>query len=192
MHFSISFRVLIIGLTNLVKSLPKFVIPLTKFVKCLTDLPLPKLLKSLTKLMKSLTKLIKNLTKLVKSNVKLRDEISGMMECYIEPENSSLITHRTVTKYRKLLLKSRWSSFQDYINWRYSACLVRINVDNWREATCTCPNFLKNYICKHSLGMAIRLKALNCVVPAIAKNIPIGQKRRRGRPKLARPALIVQ
>ena len=123
---------------------------------------------------------------------KLRDEISGMMECYIEPENSSLITHRTVTRYRKLLLKSRWSSFQDYINWRYSAWVVRINVDNWREATCTCPNFLKNYICKHSLGMAIRLKALNCVVPAISKNIPIGQKRRRGRPKLARPALIVQ
>ena len=47
--------VIIIGLTNLVKSLPKFVIPLTKFVKCLTDLPLPKLLKSLTKLMKCLT-----------------------------------------------------------------------------------------------------------------------------------------
>ena len=57
--------VLIIGLTNLVKSLPKFVIPLTKFVKCLTDLPLPKLLKSLTKLLKSLTKLMKSLTKLM-------------------------------------------------------------------------------------------------------------------------------
>ena len=174
-------------LPKLLKSLTKLVKSLTKLVKSLT-----KLIKNLTKLVKSLTKLVKSLTKLVKSNVKLRDEISGMMECYIEPENSSLITHRTVTKYRKLLLKSRWSSFQDYINWRYSAWVVRINVDNWREATCTCPNFLKNYICKHSLGMAIHLKALNCVVPAIAKNIPIGQKRRRGRPKLARPPLIVQ
>jgi len=53
-----------------------------------------------------------------------------------------------------------------------------------------CPAFFKNYICKHAVGMAIRLKY--CKPPAAAKTVPIGEKRKRGRPAKAKPALLVQ
>ena len=67
--------------------------------------------------------------------------------------------------------------------------LQMVNED-WKSLTCTCPKFLKLFICKHSLGMAIRLKKY-AVCPE-AKNVPIGQKRKRGRPSRAKKALIVQ
>ncbi|KAL0831843.1 hypothetical protein ABMA28_001373 [Loxostege sticticalis] len=42
----------------------------------------------------------------------------------------------------------------------------------------------------HIIGLAIRLKY--AVPPVEAKNIPLGQKRKRGRPSKAKPALIIQ
>lgn len=61
---------------------------------------------------------------------------------------------------------------------------------NWRNVTCNCPVFLKNYICKHVVGIAIRKNLI--AVPNEAKNVPIGQKRKRGRPAKSRKALLVQ
>jgi hypothetical protein len=64
------------------------------------------------------------------------------------------------------------------------------NPEEWRTATCTCPSFLKNYICKHVIGMSIRLKY--CKPPPEAKNVEVGTKRKRGRPSKARKALLLQ
>ena len=51
------------------------------------------------------------------------------------------------------------------------------NPEEWRTATCTCPSFLKNYICKHVIGMSIRLKY--CKPPPEAKNVEVGTKRNK-------------
>lgn len=64
------------------------------------------------------------------------------------------------------------------------------NKEQWTQGTCTCPNFYKMYMCKHIIGLSIRLKY--AVPPVEAKNIPLGQKRKRGRPSKAKPALIIQ
>ena len=64
------------------------------------------------------------------------------------------------------------------------------NAEEWRKTTCTCPSFFKNYICKHIIGISIRLKY--CKVPPEAKNVKIGTKRKRGRPSKARKALLIQ
>jgi hypothetical protein len=50
--------------------------------------------------------------------------------------------------------------------------------------------FLENVICKHVVGMGIRLKY--CKPPPAAKTVPIGEKRKRGRRNKAKPALLVQ
>ena len=55
------------------------------------------------------------------------------------------------------------------------------------KAHVTCPNFLKKYMCKHLIGMAIRLKLAK---PPPAANVPINEKRRGGRPKFATKALL--
>ena len=49
---------------------------------------------------------------------------------------------------------------------------------------------MKANICKHSLGMEIRLGISE--PPAEAKSVPLGMKRKRGRPKLSKPALLRQ
>ncbi|CAF1126862.1 unnamed protein product [Adineta steineri] len=69
-------------------------------------------------------------------------------------------------------------------------CLEVENDSNWRKSKCNCPAFLKNFICKHVVGMGIRLK--HCKPPAAAKTVPIGEKRKRGRPSRAKTALLVQ
>lgn len=54
--------------------------------------------------------------------------------------------------------------------------------------TCTCPVNLKFFICKHVVGIACRLKY--CKIPAKGKDIPIGEKRKRGRTPKATKALL--
>ena len=49
------------------------------------------------------------------------------------------------------------------------------------------PYFLKNYKCKHVEGIAIRLKMVD--PPSEAKSVPLGEKRKRGRPKKVGVAL---
>jgi uncharacterized Zn finger protein len=58
------------------------------------------------------------------------------------------------------------------------------------KGICNCPSFFKKYMCKHVVGLAIRSRF--CTPPVAAKNIPIGQKRRRGRPSKAKKALLIQ
>ena len=45
---------------------------------------------------------------------------------------------------------------------------------------CSCPSGSKKYFCKHSIGLAIKLKHLE--IPASAKSVPLNEKRTRGRP----------
>ena len=55
---------------------------------------------------------------------------------------------------------------------------------------CSCSEFLKNYICKHSLGIMQQLEMVN--VPEEATLLPLGVKRKPGRPKKALSALQFQ
>ena len=49
--------------------------------------------------------------------------------------------------------------------------------------------YAKNQVCKHLLGMRIRLRLMD--VPIEGKCIPMGQKRKRGRPSKSKKALLV-
>jgi hypothetical protein len=62
--------------------------------------------------------------------------------------------------------------------------------NDWIKGECNCPSFFKKMLCKHIVGLAIRLKL--AVPPPEAKNVPIGTKRKRGRPAKAKKALLVQ
>ena len=86
------------------------------------------------------------------------------------------------------LEQSSWADFDEYASCRRSVWKIKIDDNN--QFFCNCPEFHKSNVCHHSMGMEIRLKVTD--PPAQAKTIPIGQKRKRGRPKLSRPALIRQ
>lgn len=91
---------------------------------------------------------------------------------------------------RKMEKKNgKWKTFAEFKEYRYGLWAMKID-RNLENSTCSCPVFCKELICKHVLGMLIRLHL--CDVPTEAKNIPLGQKRKRGRPSKAKKALIIQ
>ena len=49
---------------------------------------------------------------------------------------------------------------------------------------------LKNYICKHSVSLAVQLNLIK--FPLATKSIVVGNKTKKGRPTLARKALLTQ
>jgi hypothetical protein len=99
---------------------------------------------------------------------------------------------KTTDKETKRYNTCRFNSFDTYKSVYFSIWCVCLpnNAEEWRKGTCTCPSFLKNYICKHIIGMSIRLKY--CKPPQEAKNVEIGTKRKRGRPSKAKKALLTQ
>ena len=64
---------------------------------------------------------------------------------------------------------------------------VKFESDSWETADCSCPVFQKEYVCKHTVGIGIRLGSVT--VPREILSAPLGQKRGPGRPALARGAL---
>ncbi|CAF1442393.1 unnamed protein product [Adineta steineri] len=80
----------------------------------------------------------------------------------------------------KRCIKQKWTSFKLFEKSYDVWCLEMMDALNWKTSRCSCPAFLKDYICKHMVGMAIRLKISK--PPAAAKAIPINSKRKRGRP----------
>ena len=102
------------------------------------------------------------------------------------------VSNTSVKRYNDFLKSLEFGSFDEYHNIFFSLWHIELcsNSENWREGKCSCPAFQKNYICKHLIGLASRLKLLT--IPDVAKNLDIGAKRKRGRPALARKALEYQ
>lgn len=86
--------------------------------------------------------------------------------------------------------KKKWKTFEEFKKYQLGVWKVHIDRHNPSNSSCSCPCFLKHLTCKHSLGMQIRLNL--CNVPPQAKNVPLGQKRKRGRPALSKKALLIQ
>lgn len=91
------------------------------------------------------------------------------------PEDINLVNIDSFEKYKGIF--SKWT--------------VKISkTDALYMSVCNCPAYLKDYLCKHVIGLGIRLKLIS--VPSEAKVIPIGEKRKRGRPSKTKPALMLQ
>ncbi|CAF1299447.1 unnamed protein product [Rotaria sordida] len=105
---------------------------------------------------------------------------------YIPARDLQSISQASLNKYKN----KTWSTFNQFTKSFDIWCMEMDNGSDWRKSKCNCPGFFKNYICKHVVGMAIRLKY--CKPPPSAKTVPIGEKRKRGRPAKAKPALLVQ
>lgn len=83
--------------------------------------------------------------------------------------------------------KKAFKSFEEFTKHNFSFWCVHLS--DWKTGDCSCPIFLKEFVCKHVLGLAIRLKLVE--VPVSAKGVALGQKPKRGRPKKARKALLM-
>lgn len=86
------------------------------------------------------------------------------------------------------LSKLKWNTFHQFVNTIDNVAMVHWDKNEWTSSTCTCPNFFKEYICKHVIFVAVKEKC--AIIPITAKDIPLGQKRKPGRPKGRAPALV--
>lgn len=83
----------------------------------------------------------------------------------------------------------QYESFEDFSKHAFACYYVNMPKNDWSSGKCSCAAFYKEFICKHLLGMAIRYNFIQ--PPLEAKQVPIGQKRKRGRPQKAKNAFIV-
>jgi hypothetical protein len=90
----------------------------------------------------------------------------------------------------------KWRTFDDFCNCAFGYWKISIDKDadenNWKKSTCTCPIYLKQYICKHIIAICIALKKVGNQLPPAAKSQPVGTTRGPGRPRLAVRALLEQ
>lgn len=110
-----------------------------------------------------------------------------------ETERKSRCSRYIITACKENLVVENETAhdFDRYMNKAFSHWTLKMpSRQDWLcNAVCNCPAFYKNFICKHIVGMAIRLQYEKARLEA--KNIPIGQKRKRGRPTKAKKALIL-
>jgi hypothetical protein len=105
---------------------------------------------------------------------------------YISCNDDEKVDEHQISKYNSCNFDS-FSQFKDY----FKICKIEAsNFLSWKTSKCNCRNYLKNYICKHVVGIGIRLK--QCKPPIEVKNIQLGQKPKRGRPAKSKKALLKQ
>lgn len=105
---------------------------------------------------------------------------------------SSNCANPTIASY-KTLLKQKWKTFDEYVQHGFQQFyLVNLKPsDSWKkESNCMCVSFMKEYICKHIIAVALREGITEC--PDEAEPILLSNKRRnQGRAKQAEPALVI-
>lgn len=89
---------------------------------------------------------------------------------------------------------AKWTAFDEYKREAFAVTHTSfsypVTSENWLFAECDCSDGFKLFVCQHMVGIALRLKIVTA--PSEAKTIPIGQKRKPGRPPKSKPALQFQ
>lgn len=77
-------------------------------------------------------------------------------------------------------------TFDEYVEHMFDLYIIRFEGDaqNWKKATCTCPEFSKSFMCKHIICIAYQLELLERPVQRREQFLEANSK--RGRPPKAR------
>jgi hypothetical protein len=120
-------------------------------------------------------------------------KVSSFLKLNFVPSAATVnISKDIVDEFIRVRNETSWTDFNHLIQSEASMWCIVTEDSNWKLGKCSCPFFSKNYKCKHLIAISSALKLDNCIIPQNAKNIPLGQKRKRGAPTKAKKALIVQ
>ena len=87
-----------------------------------------------------------------------------------------------------LILNGKAESFNQIAAYVNQIFKIQFDTTCYLNGTCTCYESGISYICKHILAISIRMKLVEA--PSYAKDVPLGQKKKKGRTKKAKAALI--
>jgi len=116
--------------------------------------------------------------------------LQNSVEYYCPAGEQTKVTEAQINIVKEM----QWNTFEQFKKRAFAVWILTLPNDDdmtmkWNEGKCTCPCYLKKYMCKHIIGISIRLNYIK--PPPAARQVPIGQKRNRGRPKKASKALII-
>lgn len=116
-----------------------------------------------------------------------RREIDDCVPFYV-PSSSFSSTGGTFNMAAvRELRKTTFKSFDQFVKFGYGKFwAVKVSKS---QSECGCPKFLKKFICKHVIGLVLRMKL--CVLPRAAIPTALG-KRTRGRHTKSVKALLIQ
>ena len=98
---------------------------------------------------------------------------------YIVPSSNSLITPAV---WLQIYQMQQWTSFDEFVKWLRSCYIVSpLN-------SCTCPNGMKSYLCKHSVGLAVLFKMY--AIKEKTRAQVLGKRRGKGSSKKVKSALL--
>lgn len=100
---------------------------------------------------------------------------------YIPSDAGLIINPQQLATYKA----RSWRSFDAFYGNIAAIWVVKIGDNDIETATCTCPPFMKNYVCKHILGIGLRSKIITH--PLHLRQLS-KRPNRRGRPKKTGPA----
>ncbi len=70
----------------------------------------------------------------------------------------ALSSENTIRRYNEQMRSCDWNSLTEVFRCAFGVWRICFNRDEWRKSTCTCPVYMKQYICKHVIGIAIKFK----------------------------------
>lgn len=104
-------------------------------------------------------------------------------KCYFVPAGESRAIRKSdLNKY----VTQNWTDFSEFVTNSSSIWKVQIPDNNVSASSCTCKCYLNVYVCKHIIGMRLRLQNLD--IPDHIRKVEQNQSK-RGRPAHARRAL---
>lgn len=102
-----------------------------------------------------------------KSNTQVREQKSNLKVTYFLSEIEDVVGKKALEEYNK----KKWKTFSDFDQQTSTIRAVSFdevpnpqNPEQWRNATCTCREYLKNYICQHVIGVCLRFDLSKCQI----------------------------
>lgn len=129
--------------------------------------------------------------KLKRTLLEDKTEQKTLLKIYV-PSSTFENTYNGVTigeKHVNKYIYRSWKTFEQYKKTAFSIYMIDFDAKNWKNSTCSCPHFYKNYKCKHIIGIAITKKILK--PPQSANVDPFGMKNKKGRKPNAVKALLI-
>lgn len=119
-------------------------------------------------------------------------DLLGIVKRYFVPSTTFLDKNdRNLTEYDVRKFNSFHTiNFDKFQNNLCSIWVIDFDTSDWKCSECTCPRFLKTFVCKHILGIAIKGGFVK--PPAAANPALLDGKKKRGRPAAVKKALIIQ
>lgn len=111
---------------------------------------------------------------------------------FVVPSSKCEIENATPSYY-KTLVRTNWQTFDEYIiHGHHQFYIVKFPQDSWKnQSLCTCPEFFKQFMCKHIIAVGVRLGKIDIPETANPVNL-VATRRKPGRPKKITAALRLQ